>query len=97
MTVILGARVFSQNEAFTLEPQLGGVIAQSQLYVVFQAEKLMKQIGVKNVKLSEYEMSIAAHLVDPLSMQVVACFHKPKVFDRKSRPHDKCTCVCECR
>uniref|UniRef100_A0A4W3KH72 Outer mitochondrial transmembrane helix translocase n=1 Tax=Callorhinchus milii TaxID=7868 RepID=A0A4W3KH72_CALMI len=35
-----------------------------------QAEKLMKQIGVKNVKLSEYEMSIAAHLVDPLSMQV---------------------------
>lgn len=30
----------------------------------------MKQIGVQNVKLSEYEMSIAAHLVDPLSMQV---------------------------
>ncbi|KAJ6657758.1 hypothetical protein lerEdw1_001945, partial [Lerista edwardsae] len=35
-----------------------------------QAEKLMKQIGVKNVKLSEYEMSIAAHLVDPLTMHV---------------------------
>ncbi|XP_029953873.1 ATPase family AAA domain-containing protein 1-B [Salarias fasciatus] len=35
-----------------------------------QAEKLMQQIGVKNVKLSEYEMSIAAHLVDPLSMQI---------------------------
>ncbi|XP_023262137.1 ATPase family AAA domain-containing protein 1-B-like [Seriola lalandi dorsalis] len=35
-----------------------------------QAEKLMRQIGVKNVKLSEYEMSIAAHLVDPLSMQI---------------------------
>ncbi|XP_048407033.1 outer mitochondrial transmembrane helix translocase isoform X3 [Stegostoma tigrinum] len=35
-----------------------------------QAERLMKQIGVKNVKLSEYEMNIAAHLVDPLSMQV---------------------------
>ncbi|XP_071370931.1 outer mitochondrial transmembrane helix translocase-like, partial [Centroberyx affinis] len=34
-----------------------------------QAEKLMRQIGVQNVKLSEYEMSIAAHLVDPLSMQ----------------------------
>ncbi|EPY78076.1 ATPase family AAA domain-containing protein 1 [Camelus ferus] len=34
------------------------------------AEKLMKQIGVKNVKLSEYEMSIAAHLVDPLNMHV---------------------------
>lgn len=31
----------------------------------------MRQIGVKNVKLSEYEMSIAAHLVDPLSMQVL--------------------------
>jgi hypothetical protein len=30
----------------------------------------MKQIGVQNVKLSEYEMSIAAHLVDPLTMQV---------------------------
>ncbi|XP_034781832.2 outer mitochondrial transmembrane helix translocase-like isoform X1 [Acipenser ruthenus] len=35
-----------------------------------QAEKLMKQIGVKKVKLSEYEMSIAAHLVDPLNMQI---------------------------
>ncbi|KAG8009258.1 ATPase family AAA domain-containing protein 1-B [Nibea albiflora] len=35
-----------------------------------QAEKLMRQIGVKNVKLSEYEMSIAAHLVDPLSMHI---------------------------
>ncbi|XP_078269273.1 outer mitochondrial transmembrane helix translocase [Rhinoraja longicauda] len=35
-----------------------------------QAERLMKQIGVKNVKLTEYEMSIAAHLVDPLNMQV---------------------------
>uniref|UniRef100_A0A8C8CJ32 Outer mitochondrial transmembrane helix translocase n=2 Tax=Oncorhynchus tshawytscha TaxID=74940 RepID=A0A8C8CJ32_ONCTS len=35
-----------------------------------QAEKLMKQIGVQNVKLSEYEMSIAAHLVDPLTMQI---------------------------
>ncbi|KAM9324936.1 outer mitochondrial transmembrane helix translocase [Gastrophryne carolinensis] len=35
-----------------------------------QAEKLMRQIGVTNVKLTEYEMSIAAHLVDPLSMQV---------------------------
>ncbi len=31
----------------------------------------MRQIGVKNVKLSEYEMSIAAHLVDPLSIQVI--------------------------
>jgi hypothetical protein len=39
-------------------------------FFLFQAEKLMKQIGVKNVKLSEYEMSIAAHLVDPLNMHV---------------------------
>lgn len=45
---------------------------------VFQAEKLMRQIGVKNVKLSEYEMSIAAHLVDPLSMHVrtTSCSHR---------------------
>ncbi|XP_077482631.1 outer mitochondrial transmembrane helix translocase isoform X1 [Stigmatopora argus] len=35
-----------------------------------QAEKLMRRIGVKDVKLSEYEMSIAAHLVDPLAMQM---------------------------
>ncbi|XP_030768874.1 ATPase family AAA domain-containing protein 1-like isoform X2 [Rhinopithecus roxellana] len=35
-----------------------------------QAEKLMKEIGMKNVKLSEYEMNIAAHLVDPLNMHV---------------------------
>ncbi|XP_051968189.1 outer mitochondrial transmembrane helix translocase [Xyrauchen texanus] len=35
-----------------------------------QAEKLMRKIGVQNVKLSEYEMSIAAHLVDPLTMQI---------------------------
>ncbi|XP_043957923.1 outer mitochondrial transmembrane helix translocase isoform X1 [Gambusia affinis] len=35
-----------------------------------QAEKLMRRIGVENVKLSDYEMSIAAHLVDPLSMQI---------------------------
>ncbi|XP_057681533.1 outer mitochondrial transmembrane helix translocase [Corythoichthys intestinalis] len=35
-----------------------------------QAEKLMRRIGVKDVKLSEYEMSIAANLVDPLGMQM---------------------------
>lgn len=44
------------------------------LLSLLQAEKLMRQIGVKNVKLSEYEMSIAAHLVDPLSMQVLFTF-----------------------
>ncbi|XP_042623378.1 outer mitochondrial transmembrane helix translocase-like [Cyprinus carpio] len=35
-----------------------------------QAEKLMQEIGVKKIKLSEYEMSIAPHLVDPLTMQI---------------------------
>uniref|UniRef100_A0A8C1LJA4 ATPase family AAA domain containing 1b n=1 Tax=Cyprinus carpio TaxID=7962 RepID=A0A8C1LJA4_CYPCA len=35
-----------------------------------QAEKLMRQIGVLKLKLSEYEMNIAAHLVDPLTMQI---------------------------
>uniref|UniRef100_A0A672P242 ATPase family AAA domain containing 1b n=1 Tax=Sinocyclocheilus grahami TaxID=75366 RepID=A0A672P242_SINGR len=35
-----------------------------------EAEKLMREIGVQKIKLSEYEMSIAAHLVDPLIMQV---------------------------
>lgn len=42
----------------------------------------MKQIGVQNVKLSEYEMSIAAHLVDPLSMQVrrLLCFSLQHMF-----------------
>lgn len=48
------------------------------LFFSFQAEKLMKQIGVKNVKLSEYEMSIAAHLVDPLNMHV--CIFDVKIY-----------------
>lgn len=30
----------------------------------------MKQIGVEGVKLTEYEMNIASHLVDPRSMRV---------------------------
>lgn len=54
----------------------------------------MRQIGVKNVKLSEYEMSIAAHLVDPLSMQVMSRFHTPEVLGRINSPHDMCACVC---
>lgn len=41
----------------------------------------MRQIGVKNVKLSEYEMSIAAHLVDPLSMQVTPRVVKLKLLE----------------
>ncbi|XP_077999113.1 outer mitochondrial transmembrane helix translocase-like isoform X2 [Glandiceps talaboti] len=35
-----------------------------------QAERLMGKIGVKGVKLTEYEMSIAALLIDPLGIQV---------------------------
>ncbi|XP_038061342.1 ATPase family AAA domain-containing protein 1-like [Patiria miniata] len=35
-----------------------------------QAQKLMKSIGVKGVKLSDYEMSIAAQLVDPLTLSI---------------------------
>lgn len=49
----------------------------------------MRQIGVKNVKLSEYEMSIAAHLVDPLSMQVTPRVVKLKLLETpKSLPAD---------
>lgn len=36
-----------------------------------QAEQLMKRIGVEGVKLTEYEMNIASHLVDPHSMKVI--------------------------
>ncbi len=35
-----------------------------------QAERLMKQIGVEGVSLTEYEMNIATHLVDPRSIKV---------------------------
>lgn len=35
-----------------------------------RAEQMMKRIGVEGVKLTEYEMNIASHLVDPLSMRV---------------------------
>lgn len=35
-----------------------------------QAEQLMKRIGVEGVKLTEYEMNIASHLVDPQTMKV---------------------------
>ncbi len=31
---------------------------------------LMKQIGVEDVSLTEYEMNIATHLVDPRSIKV---------------------------
>ncbi|XP_003974748.1 outer mitochondrial transmembrane helix translocase isoform X1 [Takifugu rubripes] len=35
-----------------------------------RAEQLMKRIGVEGVKLTEYEMNIASHLVDPQTMKV---------------------------
>uniref|UniRef100_A0A9J8AHV8 Outer mitochondrial transmembrane helix translocase n=2 Tax=Cyprinus carpio TaxID=7962 RepID=A0A9J8AHV8_CYPCA len=35
-----------------------------------RAEQLMKQIGVEGVSLTEYEMNIATHLVDPRSIKV---------------------------
>ncbi|CAB1338083.1 unnamed protein product [Coregonus sp. 'balchen'] len=47
-----------------------------------QAEKLMKQIGVQNVKLSEYEMSIAAHLViTELKDTVILPIQKRHLFE----------------
>lgn len=36
---------------------------------------MMKRIGVEGVKLTEYEMNIASHLVDPLSMKVADRSH----------------------
>lgn len=53
----------------------------------------MRQIGVKNVKLSEYEMSIAAHLVDPLTMQVMPRSPKQEVLCMTTV---SITCVCMC-
>ncbi|XP_061905682.1 outer mitochondrial transmembrane helix translocase [Entelurus aequoreus] len=35
-----------------------------------RAEHIMKRIGVEGVKLTEYEMNIATHLVDPQTMKV---------------------------
>uniref|UniRef100_A0A3Q2XGY2 Outer mitochondrial transmembrane helix translocase n=1 Tax=Hippocampus comes TaxID=109280 RepID=A0A3Q2XGY2_HIPCM len=55
-----------------------------------QAEKLMRQIGVKDVKLSEYEMSIAAHLVDPLTMQVT--MHAQTKTHKHLRGHPVMSC-----
>lgn len=56
----------------------------------------MRQIGVKNVKLSEYEMSIAAHLVDPLTMQVMPRSPKQDVLYMKA-VSITCVCVYVCR
>lgn len=39
-----------------------------------QAEELMRRIGVEGVKLTEYEMNIASHLVDPQTIKVKSSF-----------------------
>ncbi|MBN3276641.1 ATD1A protein, partial [Polyodon spathula] len=43
---------------------------QQKLQAKKRAEQLMKQIGVQGLTLTEYEMNIASHLVDPRSMKV---------------------------
>lgn len=46
-------------------------VSSAELCVLsLQAEQLMKRIGVEGVKLTEYEMNIASHLVDPQTMKV---------------------------
>lgn len=42
-----------------------------------QAEQVMKRIGVEGVKLSEYEMNIASHLVDPHTMKATILVFGP--------------------
>lgn len=37
---------------------------------MFQAERILQKIGVKNVNLTEYELSIAAQLVDPKDINI---------------------------
>lgn len=37
----------------------------------------MKRIGVEGVKLTEYEMNIATHLVDPQTMKVTVVILSP--------------------
>lgn len=40
-------------------------------FSTLQAEQLMKRIGVEGVKLTDYEMNIACHLVDPHTIKVI--------------------------
>uniref|UniRef100_A0A673H2V5 ATPase family AAA domain containing 1a n=1 Tax=Sinocyclocheilus rhinocerous TaxID=307959 RepID=A0A673H2V5_9TELE len=58
VNVIPVKNTFKFKYSFSWEP-----VAQS-------AERLMKQIGVEGVSLTEYEMNIATHLVDPRSINV---------------------------
>lgn len=53
------------------------VFSWSVCALCLQAEQLMKRIGVEGVKLTEYEMNIASHLVDPQTMKVTAVIFHP--------------------
>lgn len=46
------------------------VSSTKKCFLTLQAEQQMKRIGVEGVKLTEYEMNIASHLVDPQTMKV---------------------------
>lgn len=46
------------------------VSSAKKCFLTPQAEQLMKRIGVEGVRLTEYEMNIASHLVDPQTMKV---------------------------
>ena len=56
--------MWSENRSISLVP-LADIFC-----LCVQAEQLMKRIGVEGVKLNEYEMNIASHLVDPQTMKV---------------------------
>ncbi|CAH3151831.1 unnamed protein product [Porites evermanni] len=43
---------------------------KSRLAAQKQAEQLLKKIGVQGVKLSEYELTVAADIVDPLTLPI---------------------------
>uniref|UniRef100_A0A2K5N4Q2 AAA+ ATPase domain-containing protein n=1 Tax=Cercocebus atys TaxID=9531 RepID=A0A2K5N4Q2_CERAT len=70
--LIFRLTIFDAVTYFTIKWMVDAIdpTRKQKVEVQKQAEKLMKQIGMKNVKVSEYEMSIAAHLVDPLNMHV---------------------------
>lgn len=48
------------------------VSSAKKCFLTPQAEQLMKRIGVEGIRLTEYEMNIASHLVDPQTMKVTA-------------------------
>lgn len=60
----------------------------------FQAEQLMKRVGVEGVKLTEYEMNIASHLVDPQTMKVKVVVLHPWHWDYQVQ--DSFALFCNC-